>query len=101
MTLPEYQWLRERLESPTGRDQIQKATQLASIAAELGATPSQLAIAWCLRNPHVSTVILGASSPVQLAENLASLEVLPRLSPEILARIEALLGNAPLPAERF
>lgn len=101
MTLPEYQWLRERLESPAGREQVEKAGRLAAVAAELGATPSQLAIAWCLRTPHVSTVILGASSPAQLAENLATLEVLPRLDAEILTRIEAIVGNAPASAERF
>jgi aryl-alcohol dehydrogenase-like predicted oxidoreductase len=101
MTLPEYQWLRERLESLTGREQVEKAGQLARLAAELGCSPSQLAIAWCARNPQVSTVILGASTPAQLAENLAALDLQPRLTPEILVRIEAIVGNAPAPAERF
>ncbi|MBM3991582.1 MAG: aldo/keto reductase [Planctomycetes bacterium] len=101
MTLPEYAWLRKRLESPSGRAQVEQAAALSRIAAELGATPAQLAIAWCLRNPRVSTVILGASNSSQLAENLAALALLPRLCPAILERIEGIVGNAPTSAERF
>ena len=62
---------------------------LAAVAAGIGATPGQLALAWCLRNPHVSSVITGASRVQQLRDNVAALEVLPRLTPEILERIEA------------
>ncbi len=100
MTLPEYQWLRERLESPTGREQVEKAGQLARLATERGCSPSQLAIAWCARNPHVSTVILGSSAPAQLAETLAALDACPRLGPEILARVKSIAGNATAPAKR-
>ena len=55
----------------------------------------QMAIAWCLRNPHVSTVILGASKEAQLEENLAALEVLPKLTPDVMDRIETILDNRP------
>jgi len=64
--------------------------QLAPIADELGATLAQLAIAWCTRNPHVSTVITGASQPAQLQDNLGALAVADRLTPEVMARIDAL-----------
>ena len=62
--------------------------QLEVIAAELGATPAQLAIAWVAKNPHVSTVITGASKLAQLQANLGALEVLDKLTPEVMARID-------------
>ena len=101
MALPEYQWLRERLENAEGRERVAKAEELRTVAADLGATLSQLAIAWCLVNPHVSTVILGATKTAQLAENLAALEVLPKLGPTVLERIEKIVANKPEPAERY
>jgi aryl-alcohol dehydrogenase-like predicted oxidoreductase len=64
--------------------------QLEPIAAELGGNLAQLAIAWAHRNPRVSTVILGASRLEQLHDNLRALELAPRLTPEVLARIEAI-----------
>jgi aryl-alcohol dehydrogenase-like predicted oxidoreductase len=60
---------------------------LQPIAAELGASLAQLAIAWCLLNPHVSTVMLGASKREQLAQNLDALELLPRLDAAVAQRI--------------
>ncbi len=94
-TLPGYEWLRQRFESEEGRAQIARARALEPVAAELGCTLAQLSIAWCLTNPHVSTVILGASAPEQLRENLGALEVLPRLDDGVLARIDEILGNRP------
>jgi voltage-dependent potassium channel beta subunit len=64
--------------------------QLEPVAAELGATPAQLAIAWVLKNPHVSTVITGASRLPQLEANLGAAEVADKLTPELLARIDAI-----------
>jgi len=64
--------------------------KLEGIAAELGATVGQLAIAWVAKNPRVSTVITGASQMAQLHANLAALDVLPKLSPEVLERIDAI-----------
>jgi aryl-alcohol dehydrogenase-like predicted oxidoreductase len=63
--------------------------KLEPIAAELGATLAQLAIAWVAKNPHVSTVITGASTLSQLQSNLGAVAVLPRLTPEVMARIDA------------
>ena len=64
--------------------------ELQAIAQELGCTLAQLAIAWVNRNPHVSTVILGASRLSQLQDNLGALAVTPKLTPEVLARIDAI-----------
>ena len=68
--------------------------QLDAVATELGCSLAQLAIAWAAHNPRVSTVITGASQIAQLRENLGALDVLPRLTPELLARID--LISAPL-----
>ncbi len=95
MSLPDYQWLRPELESDAGRAKIAKVRQLAPIAGDLGCSMAQLAIAWCLSNDDVSTVITGASRPEQVAENFAALEVAERLTPEILETIEAILDNRP------
>jgi aryl-alcohol dehydrogenase-like predicted oxidoreductase len=95
-SLEDYQWLRERsLDSPSGRDAVRKAAAVGDIARGLGVTAAQLAIAWCLVNPNVSTVILGASSTAQLRENLGAIEVLGRLDSALLERIEAVLDNKP------
>lgn len=85
-TLPGMEWLRSAILDPKG---IEKAKRLAKVAAELGVPMSQLAIAWCLKNPHVSTVILGASRVTQLRENLGALDVVPKLTSEVMNAIDA------------
>ena len=84
---PGYEWLREAV-LERGGERIAKVRRLAPIAAELGVSQAQLAIAWCLLNPHVSTVMLGASRLEQLEQNLAALDLLPRLTAEVQAKIE-------------
>jgi voltage-dependent potassium channel beta subunit len=101
MALPDYRWLRERLESAEGRAQVHKTQELAGVARDLGVSVAQLAIAWCLLDSHVSTVILGATRPEQLRENLAALEVLPRIDANVRQRIEAIVRNQPAASERF
>jgi len=83
-SLPGYEWLRHQL---TDADRNRKVAALRDIAEELECTLAQLSIAWCLTNPHVSTVITGASRVEQVHENLASLEVVPRLTDDVLWRI--------------
>lgn len=78
--------------------QVDAADELAPIAAELGCSRAQLAIAWVLRNPRVSTCILGATSLTQLEENLGALDVLPRLTDAVAARIQAAGGGRAAPA---
>jgi voltage-dependent potassium channel beta subunit len=101
MTLPDYDWLRARIESPQGRASLHKATELEPIARELSLSLAQLSIAWCLKNPHVSTVILGASNTQQLRENLASLDGVSRLGPQVMQRIDAVMDNRPQLPEQF
>jgi voltage-dependent potassium channel beta subunit len=80
-------FLREQL---TDQAKNEAVAQLAPIAAELGATLAQLAIAWCTKNPRVSTVITGASKPGQLQDNLGALAVADKLTPEVMGRIDAI-----------
>jgi voltage-dependent potassium channel beta subunit len=84
--LPGYGWLRDQLTDP---DRNAKVRKLAAVADDVGCSLAQLAIAWCARNPHVSSVITGASRVEQVHENLAALDVLDRLDDAVVARIEA------------
>jgi aryl-alcohol dehydrogenase-like predicted oxidoreductase len=84
-TIKGYEWLAERILEPTG---IAKVKKLVPIAAELGCTLAQMSLAWCLRNPHVSTVITGASRPSQVVENLKALDVVEKLTPDVIERID-------------
>jgi voltage-dependent potassium channel beta subunit len=88
LSLPGYEWLRDKIYR---EETIGAVRRLEPIAAELGGTLSQLAIAWCARNPNVSTVITGASRPEQAAENLKALDLLPKLGSEVLKRIDEAL----------
>ena len=96
-TLEGYGWLHPRYAGKDAPANIAKVEKLRPIAAELGGSLAQLAIAWCLANPNVSTVILGASRPEQLRENLGAMEVAGRMTPAALERIEQILGNRPAP----
>ncbi len=84
-----YEWLAERLSSAQGEADLARARRFTALAKELGEKPAQLAIAWCLKYPHVTSVILGASRPSQLAENLGALELADRLDATTCKRIEA------------
>ncbi len=95
LAMEQYGWLRDRRDSDEGRRNIEKVRQLAPVAAELGCTQAQLALAWCLTCPHVSTVITGASRPEQVKENMKALTVVEQLTPEVLERIEGILDNRP------
>lgn len=87
-SLPGYEWLREHL-TDAGRNA--KVRALVGIARELDCTVSQLAIAWCARNPNVTSVITGASRVEQVQENLGALDVLDRLDEAVVARIRAVV----------
>lgn len=100
-TLPGYEWLREEFEKPATAAKIEKVKQLTVIAGELGCSMSQLALAWCLKNPHVSTVITGASRVSQVVENMKAVDILPKLTDGVMQRIEDILQNKPEPAEDF
>lgn len=84
-------WLRSML-TP---ERLEVARGVTALAAELGCTPSQLSLAWCLKNPNVSTVILGASRLEQLQENLGAQAVVEKLDEAVMARLEALKALTP------
>ena len=93
-TLPGYEWLRESVVTPQN---IEKVKLLEPIAKGLGCSMAQMGLAWCLRNPNVSTVITGASRPEQVAENMKAVEVVSKLNSDVMERIEKVLGNRPGP----
>lgn len=84
-----YGWLKDEITE----DKIARVKKLAPIAKELGASMAQLAIAWCAKNPNVSTVITGASRVEQVQENLKALEVLPKLTEDVMKRIDKIVGK--------
>ena len=86
-----YEWLAESIVDPA---KIAKVRQLIPIARDLDCTLAQLALAWCIKNPHVSTVITGATRPEQVTENMKAQDVAPRLTAEVLSRIDAAVGAA-------
>jgi voltage-dependent potassium channel beta subunit len=83
--LPGYEWLAERLKDPAT---LQRVERPRPIADELDCSLAQLSLAWCAANPHVSTVITGASRPSQVVDNFGALDVIPKLDKEVLARID-------------
>jgi len=95
VTLKGYDWLRKEFEGEAAAKKIAKVERLTQIADELGCSMAQLALAWCLKNPHVSTVITGASRAEQVVENMKALEVAAQLSDAIMQQIENILENKP------
>ena len=83
-------WMQDQLLDPVRNAIVAK---LGDLAKELDCTTAQLAIAWCLKNPHVSTVITGASRVSQVGENMKALDIVPKLTPEITAKIVEIVGN--------
>jgi len=101
LNLPGYGWLRRRWTSEDGRRQLEKIRELTALADEIGISVTHLSLAWCLKNPNVSTVILGASRLIQLEDNLRSLEALGSLTQDVMERIETIVDNRPPAPERF
>lgn len=85
MELPGYEWLRARLSDATSTEKV-KAVK--AVADRLGVPMAQLAIAWCAKNPNVSTVITGASRPEQVVQNFGAMDVLPLLTDEVMAELD-------------
>lgn len=84
-----YEWLQQTI-TPERVATVQK---LQPVATDLGCSLSQLALAWCLKNPHVSTVITGASRPEQVVENMKAIDVTPKLTDDVMAHIEEILSQ--------
>ncbi|XP_053728316.1 voltage-gated potassium channel subunit beta-1a isoform X3 [Synchiropus splendidus] len=94
-SMKSYQWLKEKIVSEDGRKQQAKLKELNHIAEKVGCTLPQLAVAWCLRNEGVSSVLLGTSNPEQLTENLGAIQVLPKMTSHVVSDIDHILGNRP------
>ena len=91
-TLDGYAWVKDRVITP---ERVAKVRALKPLADELGGTLAQMALAWCLKNPNVSSVITGASRPEQVQENMKALAMVPKLTPDVLDRIEAVVQSKP------
>jgi len=91
-TLKGYEWLLPRL---TDAAALTKVRALKPVADELGCTMAQMALAWCLKNPNVSTVITGASRVSQVQENMKALDIVAQLTPDVMEKIEGVLQNRP------
>jgi aryl-alcohol dehydrogenase-like predicted oxidoreductase len=87
-------WLKDRALSDTER--LNKVKELHKLSQELDISLVSLALCWCLKNPTVTTVILGASKVAQLEENLKCTDSMPKLTTEVMAKIEAILQNKPV-----
>ena len=87
-----FDWLKDRWMLD---DNLKKVKKISELATKLGVSTASLSIAWCIKNPNVSTAILGATKKQQLIENLKSLEVVPMLTPEIMEKIDGIMKNKP------
>ena len=101
LALPGYEWLRDFWETDDGKQKMAKIDKLGQLSKDLGISQTHLSLAWCLKNPNVSTVILGASKLFQLEDNLKALDALPKMTDEVMEKIEACVNNNPAGPERF
>ena len=95
VTMDGFGWLREEFESEETKKNIDRVKLLVPVSKDLGCSLAQLALAWCLKNPHVSTVITGASKPQQVVENMKAFELAEKLTPQVMITIENILQNKP------
>ncbi len=91
-SLPGMEWLREELVGAAARPKIERVKKLKAVADRLGCTRAQLALAWCLKNPHVSSAITGATRREQVKENLGAMPVVERLTPDVMREIERIVA---------
>lgn len=101
VTLPGYEWLRDNLQSVDGQNKLATVSELAKLAEKVGMPIHHMALLWCLENPNVSTVILGASRKSQLVDNLAALDSKGLMTLEVMTEIETILDNKPDGPSRF
>jgi voltage-dependent potassium channel beta subunit len=99
INLPGYEWLKEMFENEEGKARIEKVKKLSKLADDLGTNMARMALAWCLKNPNVSTVIMGASKVSQIEDNLQALDIVDQLSDDLMEKIEVILDNKPEPME--
>ncbi|KAK3054715.1 hypothetical protein LTR09_004444 [Extremus antarcticus] len=87
--------MRERFETDEWQEEAEKVASLKPIAEKLGTSQTRLAMAWVLKNPNVASAITGASKPEQVYDSVRSLELLPKMTDEIMKEIDDVLGNKP------
>ena len=92
LALDNYGWLKDRMMQ---EDKLARVRKLEKVANDMNTSLATLSIAWCIRNPNVTTAILGATKVQQLTENLQALDVYPKLSPEIMMEIDEIMGTKP------
>ncbi|GJE94529.1 voltage-dependent potassium channel subunit beta [Phanerochaete sordida] len=98
----QFDTMRQWLQSPEGQADIAKVRELSAYAEkELNCKVQHLALAWLCTKQHTSTVILGASKPEQVLDNLKALEVIPKLTPDVLEKIEEIIGTKPKPLNLY
>lgn len=101
LNLPGYEWLKAEWERPEGKSKLVKVEKLAKLADKIGMPIHHMALLWCLSNPNVSTVILGASKLAQLNDNLEALKNRDKLTSDVKAKIEAIMQNKPEGMKRY
>jgi voltage-dependent potassium channel beta subunit len=102
LSMENFDWLKEKLlEGEGGKKKLEAVSKLADLAAELNISMPQLALAWCLKNPNVSTVITGASKPEQVRQNMEAVQMVGKLTDDVMDRIENILNNKPKSPQDF
>ena len=96
LALEEMSWLKDKVMAD---DKIKKIKQLSELSKDMGVSTASLSIAWCIKNPNVTTAILGATKKDQLMDNLKSIEVMEKLTPEVLEKIENIMQTIPIKTE--
>jgi voltage-dependent potassium channel beta subunit len=91
----DFPWLKERFKGELFEQRIEKVRRLTALAKELGISMSCLALAWCLKNTDVSTVITGSSRKEQVIENMRAIDAVEKLEPAVMENIEQILENKP------
>ena len=100
-TLEGYEWLRHRFEDEEAVQRIAKVGKLMNIADDLGVSMAQLALAWTLKNPNISTTITGSSKPEQIVENMKAIDVVSQLDDDVMEKIDEILDNKPAGPQDF
>ncbi len=91
--LPNYEWLKKSMEKSLEKGRGRLVEKLGSLATELGLSLPCFALAWCLKNPHVSTVITGASRASHVVENFKAIDAVPKLTDDAMQRVEEILAS--------
>jgi aryl-alcohol dehydrogenase-like predicted oxidoreductase len=90
-----YGFLKDGIAGEEGKKRLDVVRQLGTVAGDIGSSLPQMALAWCLKNPNVSTVITGASNESQVKSNMGALDVVPKLTDEVMERIAVILETGP------